>query len=98
MDQKVSNSVIKAEEDKSQMEDGLYLFTTRTCPNCHAAKEYLKNTTFAIVDSEENADLVREYGIMQAPTLVEIREGIAKKHVNASNIKRFAEEQLSCVQ
>jgi ribonucleoside-triphosphate reductase len=83
-------------EEANQMDDGLYLFTTKTCPNCRAAKEYLQNTTYAIVDAEENPDLTREFGIMQAPTLLEIKEGIAHKYVNASNIKRFAEEQLVC--
>jgi ribonucleoside-triphosphate reductase len=84
-------------EEAVHMEDGLYLFTTKTCPNCHVAKEYLKNMTFAIVDAEENADLTREFSIMQAPTLLEIKDGMAKKYVNASNIKRFAEEQLVCL-
>jgi len=82
------------EEETNQMDDGLYLFTTKTCPNCRMAKEYLKELTYAVVDAEENADLAREYSIMQAPTLVVIDGGIAKKYVNASNIKRFAEEQL----
>ncbi len=91
-----SNSLI-LEDDNSRMEDGLYLFTTKTCPNCHTAKEYLKNTTFAIIDAEENADLAREFHIMQAPTLVEIRDGVVKKYVNASNIKRFVDEQLICM-
>lgn len=83
-----------AVEDSNRMEDGLYLFTTKTCPNCHTAKEYLKNVSFAIVDAEENPELARDFSIMQAPTLVEIKEGTAKKYVNASNIKRFAEEQV----
>jgi len=82
------------EEETNQMDDGLYLFTTKTCPNCRMAKEYLKELTYAVVDAEENADLAREYSIMQAPTLVVINDGIAKKYVNASNIKGFAEEQL----
>jgi ribonucleoside-triphosphate reductase len=79
------------------LEDGLYLFTTKTCPNCHAAKEYLKGNTYAVVDAEENAELAREYGIMQAPTLIEIKAGSAKKYVNASNIKKYAEEQLAYI-
>jgi ribonucleoside-triphosphate reductase len=93
----MNNSSAIVEDTGVLMGDGLYLFTTKTCPNCHAAKEYLKNTTFAIVDAEENADLAREFNIMQAPTLVEIRDGAAKKYVNASNIKRYAEEQLVCL-
>jgi ribonucleoside-triphosphate reductase len=86
-----------AEQEVNQMLDGLYLFTTKTCPNCHAAKEYLKGSNYAVVDAEENPELAREFSIMQAPTLVEIKEGAAKKYVNASNIKRFAEEQMLCL-
>ncbi len=97
MNVQLRSSSLILEATDSHMEDGLYLFTTKTCPNCHLAKEYLKNTTFAIVDAEENADLAREFNIMQAPTLVEIRDGVAKKYVNASNIKRYAEEQLICM-
>jgi len=74
------------------LEDGLYLFTTKTCPNCHMAKEYLKGIPYAIVDAEENAHLTMEFGIMQAPTLLEIKDGKANKYVNASNIKKFAED------
>ncbi len=86
----------RADDQTIQMLDGLYLFTTKTCPNCHAAKEYLKGSNYAIVDAEENAELAREFSIMQAPTLVEIKEGKPKKYVNASNIKRYAEDQLLC--
>lgn len=94
---KVAKEEAEASDDQTiQMLDGLYLFTTKTCPNCHAAKEYLKGSTYAIVDAEENPELAREFSIMQAPTLVEIKEGKSKKYVNASNIKRFAEEQLLC--
>ena len=35
----------------------IYLFTTKTCPNCRLAKEYLKNVDYTIVDAEENMDL-----------------------------------------
>ncbi len=87
------NTVVLEEED-NLLADGLYLFTTKTCPNCRLAKEYLKNLSYTIVDAEENAALAREYGILQAPTLIEVKNGVAKKYVNASNIKRFSEEQL----
>ena len=84
-------------EITSPILDGLYLFTTKTCPNCHLAKEYLKGSTYANVDADENEDLARKFNIMQAPTLVEIKEGTAMKYVNASNIKRFVDEQLVCL-
>ena len=82
-----------AEEDKL-MGDGLYLFTTKTCPNCRIAKDYLKNLSYTIVDAEENADLTKEFNVLQAPTLLEIKDGVAKKYVNASNIKRYVDDQL----
>jgi len=84
-------------EGKQILEDGLYLFTTKTCPNCHMAKEFLKGIKYAVVDAEENANLAIEYEIMQAPTLVEIKNGVVKKYVNASNIKKFAEEALASI-
>lgn len=80
--------------DISVMGDGLYLFTTKTCPNCSVAKEYLQDMTYTIVDAEDNPDLANEFSILQAPTLIEIRNGVAKKYINASNIKKFVDEQL----
>ena len=69
----------------------LYLFTTKTCPNCRIAKELLKDVAYETVDAEERVDLTNEYGIMQAPTLVELKGGEVRKYVNASNIKAFVE-------
>ncbi|MBP3569349.1 MAG: ribonucleoside triphosphate reductase [Lachnospiraceae bacterium] len=69
----------------------LLLFTTKTCPNCRIAKEFLKNTEYETVDAEERLDLVNEYGIMQAPTLIVLKDGEILKYVNASGIKGFVE-------
>lgn len=81
-------------EGEAQMGDGLYLFTTKTCPNCNLAKEYLKDMPYTLVDAEENVDLAKEYNILQAPTLLEVKNGLSKKYVNASNIKKYVEDQL----
>ena len=70
----------------------LYLFTTRTCPNCRTAKEFLKGVDYQIIDAEEHPGLAEKFGIMQAPTLVLVRDGVVQKFANASNIRRFAEE------
>ena len=70
----------------------LYLFTTRTCPNCRTAKEFLKGVDYQIIDAEEHPELAEKFGIMQAPTLVLVRDGVVQKFANASNIRRFAEE------
>lgn len=78
----------------SKLADGIYLFTTKTCPNCQIAKGYLKGITYAVIDAEENAELATEFSIMQAPTLVVIKQGLAQKFVNASNIKGYVDGQL----
>jgi anaerobic ribonucleoside-triphosphate reductase len=80
--------------DGTNMGDGLYLFTTKTCPNCNIAREYLKGISYNLVDAEENPNLAMEYKILQAPTLVEIKNGVVSKYPNASNIKKFVEEEL----
>lgn len=68
-----------------------YLFTTKTCPNCKLAKEYLKNDSYVLIDAEENMELAAKYGVMQAPTLIVVNGDEYKKYVNASNIKKYAE-------
>lgn len=69
-----------------------YLFTTKTCPNCTIAKEYLANEEYELIDAEENAELVKKYNVMQAPTLVVVQGDQAQKYVNAFNIKKFVEQ------
>ncbi len=76
-----------------QPQDVKYLFTTRTCPNCKLAKEYLKGEKYLLIDAEENMELARRYGVMQAPTLVVVEGDDVKKYVNASNIKKYADQR-----
>ncbi len=69
-----------------------YLFTTKTCPNCKLAKEFLKDVKYVSIDAEENIELANRYGVMQAPTLVVVDGDSHKKYVNASNIKKYVEK------
>ncbi len=71
-----------------------YLFTTKTCPNCKLAKEYLTNVSYMLIDAEENAELALKYKVRQAPTLVVINGDDVKKYANASNIKKYAEDYV----
>ena len=75
-----------------QQEDGLFLFTTKTCPNCKIAKNELEKAGLAyeVMDVSEHMDLVNQYGIQQAPTLIARQGGSAEKLVGASAIKKFA--------
>ena len=71
------------------------LFTTKTCPNCVIAKQALEEAhmDYEVVDAQENKDLVKKYGVLQAPTLVVIKDGKVSKMANASNIKKYTEEE-----
>ena len=95
---KVKAAEISAKEEKEEnsqeaMPAGAYLFTTKTCPNCKAAKEFLKDVEYKVIDAEENPELSSQLGIMQAPTLVLVKDGKIQKYVNASNIRRYTEER-----
>lgn len=72
-----------------------YLFTTKTCPNCKAAKEYLRGENYVLIDAEENMELAQRYGVMQAPTLVVVNGSSHKKYVNVSNIRKYAESMVT---
>ena len=76
----------------SEPEEVRYLFTTKQCPNCKLAKEYLKNVSYIPIDAEENPELAYKYKVRQAPTLVVVNKDQIRKFANASNIKKFAED------
>ena len=91
---KVHSSIVTVSRDDVEikpMEGVKYLFTTKTCPNCRLAKEMLKGEAVQIIDAEDNPELVKKYGIMQAPTLVVVDGTRAKKYVNASNIRKYVD-------
>lgn len=69
-----------------------YLFTTSTCPNCKIAKKILEGEKLEIIDAEKNPEMVRKFGVMQAPTLVVTDGEHSKKYVNASNIQKYVEQ------
>ena len=81
-----------AEVTFSEPEEVRYLFTTKQCPNCKLAKEYLKNISYIPIDAEENPELTYKYKVRQAPTLVVVNKDQIRKFANASNIKKFAED------
>ncbi len=81
----------KEADNSAAMADGVYLFTTKTCPNCKMAKEFLKDMEYTVVDAEENAELTQSLNVMQAPTLVVVQDGVPKKYANVSNIKKYVD-------
>ena len=86
-----------AEEVKEELNasaDGqLLLFTTATCPKCRMAKSFLDKAgvAYETLLAEESPELVKLYGVKEAPTLVVIEGESAYKYANPSNIKAFCE-------
>lgn len=70
----------KAQEfnERRVYDEPLTLVTTKTCPKCKEAKEALKKASVPFIEvfAEDNPELVREYGLTQAPTLICHEPGI----------------------
>ena len=71
-------------------EDGTYLFTTATCPNCKIACSILDKNGIAYTKllADENKDMVAKFEIKQAPTLVFVKDGNVSKFTGVSDIKK----------
>ena len=84
-----------AKASAADSETKTLLFTTKTCPNCRVATNSLEKAhiSYEMIDAEENMDLVEKYGVMQAPTLIVVKDGQVTKLANASNIKNYAEKE-----
>ncbi|MBQ7971929.1 MAG: ribonucleoside triphosphate reductase [Lachnospiraceae bacterium] len=82
----------KVTEETNDAEVVKYLFTTKTCPNCRIAKEYLKDEDIVVVDAMEQRDLAKQFDVKAAPTLVVVKGDSYERYVNASNIKKYADE------
>ena len=67
------------------------LFTTPTCPNCKLAISMLDKKGFAYrnLNAEENAELAKQYGVRQAPTLVLVSGSAFEKFAGAGSIKQY---------
>lgn len=91
---KQEHNTIAATTTVAASENAAYLFTTKTCPNCRIAKSILDDAgiKYRIIDAEENEELVSTYSVMQAPTLIVVRDGMVSRYANASNIRKYAEE------
>ncbi len=75
--------------------DGIYLFTTATCPNCKIATALLDKAGVGYIKllAEENAELVGEFGIRQAPTLIVVKGDAYDKYVGVSEIKGYIQSK-----
>ena len=67
------------------------LFKTPTCPNCKAAEALLTKAgiAYTALNANEEKELVEQYGIKQAPTLVIVGEDGFEKFRGVSDIKGY---------
>ena len=81
---------------KAVLAEGIYLFTTATCPNCRMAKNFLAqaNVEYTDVLATENVELTKALNIVSAPTLVVVTKEGTEVIENVSNIRRYIELNL----
>ena len=72
----------------------LLLFATHTCPNCAQATQMLDEAgiRYEKIYAEEQRDLARKYGIMQAPTLVSDDGSEVNKFRGVGAVREFIEK------
>ena len=87
----------KAQPQKAQkaLADKLYLFTTKTCPNCRIVKPMLDRAgiSYEVMDAEENLELAQTYRLTQAPSLVAVTGDTFTVYPGISAIQNFISQQ-----
>ena len=87
----------KAQPQKAQkaLADKLYLFTTKTCPNCRIVKPMLERAgiSYEVMDAEENLELAQTYRLTQAPSLVAVTGDTFTVYPGVSAIQNFISQQ-----
>ena len=78
-------------ESMCAINDGIYLFTTATCPNCKIASTLLdkEGVQYEKLLANENKDAATALEIKQAPTLAVVEDGVVKKYAGVSDIKKY---------
>lgn len=98
----IGHSVLREKEAKEEKQDcgttasnsgDILLFTTKTCPNCKAAKMMLQKAgiVYDTIDAEDEKDITVSYGVKKAPTMLVPNGKGYDVYDNASEIKRYIE-------
>ena len=85
---------ISEETSISLEESKIYMFGTKTCPNCRIAEKALTDAgiEFEKILVEENGNLAKQMDIMMAPTLI-IGNDPSHRYAGVSKIREFISEQ-----
>lgn len=83
---------VEAPKSNSDAEK-VVLVTTKTCPNCQAAKNYLNQAGIEydviLADEADGAEIAVQYNISAAPTLIVQSGEEAELYSNVSNIRAY---------
>ncbi len=84
-----------AAESSAPLSDGIYLFATKTCPNCKIMAQLLDKAgiPFEKIYVEDNEELAKALELRQAPTLVEVKGSSIEKYVNVAPIKGYIQQK-----
>ncbi|MGI6463012.1 MAG: ribonucleoside triphosphate reductase [Candidatus Scatomorpha sp.] len=90
---KQEESTVSAE---GVLANGIYLFTSKTCPNCKIARKLLEDNLveYEELDAQENKEVALKLGVRQAPTLVSVTPEGTNKVSGAGAIKSFILESV----
>jgi ribonucleoside-triphosphate reductase len=74
---------------------GLFLIATKICPKCKVAAQMLENAgiEFVKVYIEDDPTLAKQFGLRQAPVLIDMRSSETVLYNNLSDIRAFVEKQ-----
>ena len=80
---------------KTDVGKDILFFTSKTCPNCKMAKMMLDKAgiKYVAIDAEDDKDKTISYGVKKAPTMLVPNGSEFDRYDNASNIKKYIEEQ-----
>ena len=90
----LTDAVDKSNIDACTINKEILLFVRKDCPNCMMAEMMLDRAhiQYKAIDAEENVQMTKSYNITSAPTMVVPGSENLKVFENASNIKRYIEE------
>lgn len=87
------DSTSTSDGDLSPIAEKHILVTTKTCPNCNAAKSYLSKAGIeyevVLADEAEGAQIAEMYNISAAPTLIVQSGEESELYTNVSNIRAY---------
>lgn len=81
----------KTSESITDEQDGIYLFTTKTCPNCNIAHTWLQEAgiPFTQIDADEETAFTEKFHILQAPTLLICTNKTYQTFSDIGNIRKY---------